>query len=94
MQIPTVGRVVHYVAYGTPGGEYPSIDRAAIITEVDEPGNEKSAVGLAVLNPTGLFFNQHVLYGTAGGHWHWPPILSPIAKNPVIHIEEPESTKA
>jgi len=21
---PSIGRIVHYVAYGTPGGEYPS----------------------------------------------------------------------
>lgn len=29
-----VGRTVHYVAYGTPGGEFPAgICRAAIITE-------------------------------------------------------------
>lgn len=69
---PSVGRIVHYVAYGTPGGEYPSTNRAAIITEVDEPDNEQSPVGLAVLNPTGMFFNQHVPYGETGGHWHWP----------------------
>jgi hypothetical protein len=31
---PTVGRIVHYVSYGTPGGEYTSQCRAAIITEV------------------------------------------------------------
>ena len=69
---PTIGRTVHYFAYGTPGGEHPPAVRAAIITEVDEPDNPESPVGLAVLNPTGLFFNQHVPFGTAGGHWHWP----------------------
>lgn len=31
---PAVGRVVHYVSYGTPGGEYKSECRAATITEV------------------------------------------------------------
>jgi hypothetical protein len=71
-QKPSVGRVVHYVAYGTPGGEYPSTCRAAVVTEVADPDNPESAVGLAVLNPTGMFFNQGVPYGTAGGHWHWP----------------------
>jgi hypothetical protein len=70
---PTVGRTVRYRAYGTPGGEHPPADRAAIITEVDEPDNPESAVGLAVLNPTGIFFNQHVPYGQTGGQWHWPP---------------------
>lgn len=33
-QPPTVGRVVHYVSYGTPGGEYTSECRAAMVTEV------------------------------------------------------------
>lgn len=31
--LPTVGRVVHYVSYGTPGGEYTSQCRAAMVTE-------------------------------------------------------------
>lgn len=31
---PSVGRQVHYVSYGTPGGEYASVCRAATITEV------------------------------------------------------------
>lgn len=75
---PAVGRIVHYVSYGTPGGEYRSVCRAAIITEVHEPtayGND--VVSLAVLNPTGTFFNQRVIEGGAmpagvGGTWHWP----------------------
>lgn len=34
-QKPSVGRMVHYVAYGTPGGEFPAgVCRAATITEV------------------------------------------------------------
>lgn len=33
-QQPTVGRIVHYQSYGTPGGEYLPEPRAAIITEV------------------------------------------------------------
>ena len=33
-QTPAVGRIVHYVSYGTPGGEYTSQCRAAIITDV------------------------------------------------------------
>jgi hypothetical protein len=57
MQQPSVGRIVHYVSYGTPGGEYGQACRAATITEVDEDG---STVGLCVTNPTGLFFDQHV----------------------------------
>lgn len=30
----TVGRMVHYVSYGTPGGEYGSVCRSATVTEV------------------------------------------------------------
>jgi hypothetical protein len=69
---PSIGRVVHYVAYGTPGGEYPSTCRAAIIPEVEEPDNAESAVGLCVLNPTGMFFNRLVPFGPEAGRWHWP----------------------
>jgi len=76
-QAPSVGRIVHYVSYGTPGGEYSSLCRAAIITEVDGhvPASAQVFVGLAVLNPTGIFLNQHVLQDevdTRGGTWHWP----------------------
>lgn len=81
MSTPSVGRIVHYVSYGTPGGEYASQCRAAVITEVGQwvtveevrrKSYDKSegrairtleqwyysdAVALAVLNPTGAFFN-------------------------------------
>ncbi|MGA4896777.1 hypothetical protein ACPCAJ_02260 [Streptomyces griseoincarnatus] len=81
---PSVGRIVHYVSYGTPRGEYTSQCRAAIITEVgdyppDVPEEAQHNVavpcGLAVLNPTGMFFNQGVMQseiGREGGTWHWP----------------------
>ena len=67
---PSVGRVVHYVSYGTPGGEFASTCRAAIVTEAGD-----SSVGLFVANPTGLFLNQDVQQDEedkAGGTWHWP----------------------
>lgn len=68
---PAVGRVVHYVSYGTPGGEYASKCRAALITEV---GEFEGVVSLAVLNPTGLFFDQNLPHSDEreGGTWHWP----------------------
>lgn len=56
MQTPSVGRIVHYVSYGTPGGEYPKACRAATVTEVDP--NDPNRVGLCVTNPTGLFFHD------------------------------------
>lgn len=63
-QQPSVGRVVHYVSYGTPGGEYKSECRAAIVTAVhaDAVGSADALVSLAVLNPTGMFFNETVAY--------------------------------
>lgn len=64
MQNPSVSRDVHYVSYGTPGGEFPSVCRAAKVTEVDPA--DPARVGLVVLNPTGLFF--HPL--AAGGSKH------------------------
>jgi hypothetical protein len=81
----SVGRMVHYVSYGTPGGEYASECRAAIVTEVDP--QHDGGVGLCVLNPTGQFFNRGVEYAEGdggsnsnmcdgdrhpGGTWHWP----------------------
>ncbi len=73
---PSVGRIVHYVSYGTPGGEYTSQCRAAIVTEVkDEASETGPCVGLAVLNPTGMFFNPHICQDETdkrGGTWHWP----------------------
>lgn len=67
---PSIGQTVHYVSYGTPGGEYIPQCRAAIVTEVTPVQGDDAAqadienwdedqryrVSLAVLNPTGLFF--------------------------------------
>ncbi len=63
--------MVHYVSHGTPGGEYTSQCRAAIVTAVNEHGT----LGLAVLNPTGMFFNPSAwadFTENQGGTWHWP----------------------
>lgn len=82
--VPTIGRIVHYTSYGTPGGEYGSECRAAIVTEVGETevnetnpagdGAYRQTVSLAVLNPSGTFHNHGVLHDPerAGGTWHWP----------------------
>jgi hypothetical protein len=71
---PSIGRIVHYASYGTPGGEYGKECRAAIVTEVEDD----HTVGLFVANPTGTFHNQSVPLDDAsaaerkGGTWHWP----------------------
>lgn len=81
---PSVGRIVHYISYGTPGGEFVSECRAAVITEVPlEPAEDagRELVGLCVMNPTGLFLNRNVPHEEPvpppadqprGGTWHWP----------------------
>lgn len=84
---PSVGRVVHYRSFGTPGGEYASECRAAVITEVpthltQEPmdgcpnGTDGEwIVSLAVLGPSGAFFDRNVPLEEGerkGGTWHWP----------------------
>lgn len=71
---PEVGTIVHYVSYGKSGGEYPVACCAAIVTEVGETdGYAPPPVSLAVLNPTGMFFKEHIGPGEAGlgGTWHW-----------------------
>ncbi len=68
---PTVGRIVHYQAFGTPGGEHPSVARAAVVTQV----HNETCVDLCVMNHTGLFFNTSCNYSeeAKGGTWRWPP---------------------
>ena len=83
---PTVGRIVHYVSHGTPPSEdgsqvHRSDNRAAIITAVygtlERPSDRTPVwdVSLAVLSPTELFFDEHVLQDEdqhVPGSWHWP----------------------
>jgi hypothetical protein len=84
---PSVGRIVHYGSYGTPGGEYTSQCRAAVVAGVPEGALpiadgeraeqwDSAAVvcDLVVLNPTGLFFNRCPQDEDTkrGGTWHWP----------------------
>jgi hypothetical protein len=72
---PTIGRIVHYVSYGTPNGEYDSVCRAAMIAAIVSQVSEESwFVDLCVMNPTGLFFNtsQQSEEDHKGGTWHWP----------------------
>lgn len=73
-QQPTIGRIAHYVSYGTPGGEYPSTCRAAIIAAVTALPDGTPVCDLVVFNPEGLFFNRVAYSGDEhkGGTWHWP----------------------
>jgi len=80
-QIPSVGRIVHYVAFGSPGGEYPSgAHRAAIITEVlgNRPILPDDYIGmwvkLAIFNPEGIHFKEVYFDNDVkqAGTCHWP----------------------
>lgn len=77
MSKPSIGRIVHYRSYGTPGGEFLPEPRAAIITEVNHVSEDGKTMvaSLAVLNPTGMFFNTSVPYSEdpKPGCWSWPP---------------------
>lgn len=77
-EVPTVGRIVHYVSRGSADGAYASVCRAAIITD-DRPAYceaHMQCVSLAVLNPEGLHLPLHVPHNETtqqrGGTWHWP----------------------
>lgn len=87
MTVPSVGRVVHYVARGSADGKFPKACRAADVTEVPERVNQPGGtdwdldtIGLMVKNPTGIFFHSLADGGVpydgsedpAGGTWHWP----------------------
>lgn len=61
-QKPSVGRVVHYVARGSANSRFSPACRAATITETlsdsKSAGKDELAVGLAVVNPSGMFFHS------------------------------------
>jgi hypothetical protein len=56
----SVGRIVHYVSLGSADGRYTPMCRAAVVTQI-APGNP-DLVGLAVINPAGVFFDVAVQY--------------------------------
>jgi len=67
--IPTVGRLVYYKSYGTPGGEYSSTDRAAVITAV----HNATLVDLFVMSVNGSFVEHRISQGDQPGQWDWMP---------------------
>lgn len=64
---PSVGRIVHYVSFGTPGGEYTSQCRAAVITEVGAWVTVETALGASYSPSEGRPIRQLTqwLYGDA-----------------------------
>ena len=76
-QVPSVGRVVHYLSRGSADGVFLPVCRAAIVTDVPAPPADShgSLVDLVVLNPSGIFFDRNVPRddtNTRGGTWHEP----------------------
>lgn len=73
-QIPSVGRMVHYMAYGSKDGTYPSIARAAVIAEIPDGDAPAGTVRLCVFNPSGIHFNtSRYSENKEPGTWSWPP---------------------
>lgn len=69
-QKPTIGRIVLYQKYGTPGGEHKSEPSPAVITKV----HNESEVTIFVMNPNGVYFNTSFYSEELKpGHWSWPP---------------------
>lgn len=69
-QKPSIGRIVHSQAHGSPNGQHKAEARPAIISKV----HSETEVDLTVFNPTGLFFNRCSLGGPdVPGSWFWPP---------------------
>lgn len=80
MQKPSIGRIVHYQTYGTPGGEHEPEPLAAMITGVKgcDPELERDGcphASLHVYYGNGTSNKEDVPYAETPtpGHWNWPP---------------------
>lgn len=70
-QKPSIGRIVLYMKFGSPGGEHKPEPSPAIITKVED---DKGTCSLTVFNPTGMYFNKTPYSAELKpGHWSWPP---------------------
>ena len=70
-QKASIGRVVIYCKYGTPGGEHKPEPSPAIITQVLDETTQKCQ--LFVMNPNGVYFNPTPYSEELKpGHWSWP----------------------
>jgi hypothetical protein len=73
---PSIGRIVHYVAYGTEGGPYPKgVHHAAVITALARDAtNPRDEVNLCVFYENGTSFKLNIPYDAEQrpGTWHWP----------------------
>lgn len=67
---PTIGRIVYYYSRTSKDGVPDSEPHAAMVTAITDAGTS-----LAVLHPTGIFFDLDVQYSPTPlpGYWSWPP---------------------
>lgn len=72
MDTRKVGSIVHYLAYGSAGGEFPQKCRAAVVAEYHTVYPMRRDI--AVLNPQGYFLQTGCKYAPyserKGGTWH------------------------
>lgn len=69
---PQIGSIVHYMSYGTPGGEFKPEVRPAIVVEVKGEG----VIAATVFQPQGFYFNKlRFAEEPTPGHWNWPPAV-------------------
>lgn len=66
---PYLTESVHYQAHGSANGQYPSVCRAALITEV----HEGPTAAVTVFNPTGMFMHPAMPHDEhrSPGSFHW-----------------------
>lgn len=90
-QVPSVGRVVHFVEQ-LPVPYIGYAHRAAIVTQVHGPSESPlSTVELAVFGPNGNTSQSLVEYDPTGqkpGTWHWPEYVAPIEGWPFFLASE------
>lgn len=70
---PSIGRIVHYQRFGTPGGEHKAEPSPAVVTKVEDDGK---TCQLFVMNPNGTYHNKTEYAGegqVVPGCWNWPP---------------------
>jgi hypothetical protein len=79
--IPSVGRIVHYVARGSADGVYIPEHRAALIIGcLPDRTLGAERVNLAVFNPQGMHWTYavHDETGKRPGTWHWCEPVDPV----------------
>lgn len=68
---------MYYKSRGSADGVFPSVNRAAVVTDarfvegISDP--EANQVRLTVFNPEGIFFSDWLYQGQNPGNWDWMP---------------------